>query len=102
MPKRIVANAARKAIAGFDLQISNVHGIPVRYWIAGIESLRGFTFPTGGPGVAIIMSSSRGKANLRHDHVPRGHHRPRAPARPDPRGLRRGLRAGRPDRAAGS
>jgi WS/DGAT/MGAT family acyltransferase len=64
MPRRLVVNATKKATAGFDVQVSNVHGIPVRYWIAGVESLRGFTFPTAGPGVAIIMSSSRGKANL--------------------------------------
>lgn len=64
LPRRLVVNATKKATAGFDLQVSNVNGIPVRYWIAGVESLRGFTFPTAGPGVAIIMSSSRGKANL--------------------------------------
>ena len=65
LPRRIVVPATAKTIANMDLQISNLPGNPRRVWIAGVESLRGFSFPTAGPGVAMIFSGARGgRANL--------------------------------------
>jgi hypothetical protein len=64
MPQTLVARGTKATLAGVDLQISNVQGIPVRYWVAGIESLGGMSFPTGGPGLSMTFISSRGRASL--------------------------------------
>ena len=64
LPQRVATWGTRKALSGIDLQISNVQGIPVRYWVAGVESLGGFSFATGGPGLSMTLISSRGTAVL--------------------------------------
>ena len=64
LPLRVSAWGARNALNGIDLQISNVQGIPVRYWVAGVEALGGASFATGGPGLSMTLISSRGTAVL--------------------------------------
>jgi hypothetical protein len=64
MPQGLVARGTKATLAGVDLQISNVQGIPVRYWVAGVESLAGMSFPTGGPGLSMTFISNRGRADL--------------------------------------
>ncbi len=64
LPQRLATWGTRKALSGVDLQISNVQGIPVRYWVAGVESLGGFSFATAGPGLSLTLISSRGTAVL--------------------------------------
>jgi WS/DGAT/MGAT family acyltransferase len=64
MPEALVARGSQAALAGVDMQISNVQGIPVRYWIAGVESLDGVSFPTAGPGLSMTFITSRGRAVL--------------------------------------
>ena len=64
LPTRVAAWGTRRALSGVDLQISNVQGIPVRYWVAGVESLGGASFATGGPGLSMTLISSRGTAVL--------------------------------------
>jgi WS/DGAT/MGAT family acyltransferase len=64
LPQRLVARGSQAALNGVDMQISNVQGIPVRHWIAGVESLDGVSFPTAGPGLSMTFISSRGRAVL--------------------------------------
>jgi hypothetical protein len=65
MPKRLVANATRKTLQGIDLQISNIQGIPVRYWVAGVECLRGVPFPVACPSaLSMILVSNRGTGEI--------------------------------------
>ena len=65
LPKGLVAGATRKTLQGVDLQISNVQGIPVRFWVAGVESLRGVPFPVACPSaISMILMSSRGSAQI--------------------------------------
>jgi hypothetical protein len=59
LPRRLVVPEAAKTLKNMDLQISNLPGNPFRVWIAGVESLRGFSFPTAGPGLAMIFSGAR-------------------------------------------
>ena len=64
MPQALVARGTKTTLGGVDMQISNVQGIPRRYWVAGVESLAGMSFPTGGPGLSMTFISSRGTASL--------------------------------------
>jgi WS/DGAT/MGAT family acyltransferase len=64
LPTSVVARGSKAALGGLDLQISNVQGIPVRHWIAGVEALDGVSFPTAGPGLSMTFLSSRGEAVL--------------------------------------
>ena len=64
LPLRLAAWGARTSLSGIDLQISNVQGIPVRYWVAGVEALGGASFAMGGPGLTMTFVSSRGTAVL--------------------------------------
>lgn len=64
LPTGLVARGTKTTLGGVDMQISNVQGIPTRYWVAGVESLAGMSFPTGGPGLSMTFISSRGTATL--------------------------------------
>jgi WS/DGAT/MGAT family acyltransferase len=64
LPRSVVARGSKAALSGLDLQISNVQGIPVRHWVAGVESLDGVSFPTAGPGLSMTFVSARGEAVL--------------------------------------
>lgn len=64
LPQALVAHGTKSTLAGVDLQISNVSGIPVRYWVAGVESLGGISFPTGGPGLSLVFISSMDRGDL--------------------------------------
>lgn len=81
LPRTLVAKGTVKTMAGVDMQISNVQGIPVRYWVAGVESLAGMTFPTGGPGLSMTFISSRGRATLGISTCPHTIHDPEHLAR---------------------
>ena len=65
MPRRAVVAATRKALGGVDLQISNVQGVPARYWVGGVETLRSIPFPTAGPSaLALILLSRHDQAEV--------------------------------------
>ena len=64
MPQGLVARGTKATLQGVDMQISNVQGIPRRYWVAGVESLAGMSFPTAGPGLSMTFITNRGRADL--------------------------------------
>jgi diacylglycerol O-acyltransferase len=55
LPKRIVAQT--NSLKGIDLSLSNVKGMPLRNWIAGVEILETTAFLIGGPAVAMTLIS---------------------------------------------
>ena len=63
-PQGLVARGTKATLQGVDMQISNVQGIPRRYWVAGVESLAGMSFPTAGPGLSMTFITHRGRADL--------------------------------------
>jgi diacylglycerol O-acyltransferase len=65
LPTALVVKATRRTMQGIDLQVSNVQGIPLRHWVAGVEPLRTAPFPVAlSSGVAMILQSSAGRAEL--------------------------------------
>lgn len=64
LPRPVVARLFGPGSKGFDLSLSNVKGIPLRHWIAGVETLDSLPFLVGGPAVAATLVSLPTHANL--------------------------------------
>ena len=64
LPKALVRRFMVRAIDGLDLSLSNVKGMPVRTWIAGVEVLDTVPFIVGGPALCITLISGAGLATL--------------------------------------
>lgn len=59
LPRRIIVPATRKNMAGIDVQMSNVPGLPHPHWVAGQRVIGGTSFPMGTlSGLALLLSGA--------------------------------------------
>ncbi len=63
-PKPILKHWLGGAMKGIDVSVSNVKGMPVRNWVAGVEILDTYPFLIGGPAVAATLLSGPERAIL--------------------------------------
>lgn len=64
-PARWMARASARTMRGIDLQMSNVHGIPAGYWLAGCQNLRTIAFMGAShSAVQLIMGTSGDRADI--------------------------------------
>ncbi len=63
-PAAVVARQFSRTARGVDLSLSNVKGMPVRNWIAGVEALETAPFLIGGPALAATLVSGPTHATL--------------------------------------
>jgi diacylglycerol O-acyltransferase len=65
MPKAMLRSLFVRSMEGIDLTLSNVKGMPLRAWIAGVEVLDTVPFIVGGPALCItLISGAGGQATL--------------------------------------
>ena len=65
LPQRLMGRISQRQMRGFDLQLSNVAGTPVRTYEGGVEILAACGLPTSGPSaLTVILSSGAGVAHV--------------------------------------
>jgi diacylglycerol O-acyltransferase len=64
MPKALLRSLFVRSMNGIDVTLSNVKGMPMRAWIAGVEVLDTVPFIVGGPALCITLISGPGHATL--------------------------------------
>ena len=60
MPFAVSVALARRNLAGLDVSLSNIAGLPTRRWIAGVEQLRSTPFVVGTLSAVAMVMTSRG------------------------------------------
>jgi diacylglycerol O-acyltransferase len=64
LPKSVIARLWGPSVKAIDLSISNVKGMPLRNWVAGVEVLDTIPFIVGGPAIAATLLSGPNGATL--------------------------------------
>jgi WS/DGAT/MGAT family acyltransferase len=64
LPKAAIRSLFVRSMGGIDLSLSNVKGMPLRNWIAGVEVLDTVPFIVGGPALCITLISGPALASL--------------------------------------
>ena len=64
VPPSVVGRLWGKSLKAIDLSISNVKGMPLRNWVAGVEVLDTIPFLVGGPAIAATLLSGPDHATL--------------------------------------
>lgn len=59
LPRRIIVPATRRNMAGIDVQMSNVAGLPHPHWVAGTRVIGGTSFPMATlSGLAMLLTGA--------------------------------------------
>jgi WS/DGAT/MGAT family acyltransferase len=64
LPRAAIRSLFVRSMGGIDLSLSNVKGMPLRTWVAGVEVLDTVPFIIGGPALCITLISGPGLASL--------------------------------------